>query len=230
MAMMIDICSFWHDRIQIRGELVMRKAIEQLAAFQQLFNLLFYRIAFGLALLFIIPIGHAADAGTNPGLPVQAASVPGAVPAPEAVAAASDSSDKTPATLPATPLPRGLTWAIIIGMTLTWVFLSILVIKTLRRQGFSLKDALMEEAKLPAGTPPPAAGALPPMVTSSSRLIAMFGTILLGTFFVAIGYAVIWQLCNGQSIQNATSAWAYFAAGATLFLPYGINKAASVLQ
>jgi hypothetical protein len=215
---------------KFEGELVMRKAIEQLAAFRQLFNLLFYRIAFGLALLFVMPIGHAADAGTNPGLPAQAVSVPSAVPAPEAVVAASDHSDKTPTTLPATPLPKGLTWAIIIGTTLVWGFLSKVVINTLRRQGFSLKDALMEEATLPAGTPPPAAGALPPMVSSSSRLIALFGTILLGTFFVAIGYVVIWQLCNGQSIQNATSAWAYFAGGATLFLPYGINKAASVLQ
>jgi hypothetical protein len=139
-------------------------------------------------------------------------------------------NDKAPASAAQPAMPRTLIYLILIGITVTLWFGLLVLLKTLSKQGWSLKDALTEEAKLPVGAPPPAAGALPPMVPSSSRLIALIGTVLQSTFFIAIGYYVIWQLCNGQSIQEATNAWTFFAGGATLFLPYGINKATSVLS
>jgi hypothetical protein len=124
----------------------------------------------------------------------------------------------------------GLRIPIMIGMA-GMLFVSMLIaIKALRAQQWKLALALSEEAKLPDNTPPPAAGQDPPMVPSSSRLIALFGTIILGTFFVGIGFYVVWQLCSGCDINTANAAWAFFASGATLFLPYGVNKAASVLQ
>ncbi|HEX7641309.1 MAG TPA: hypothetical protein VF472_03760 [Burkholderiaceae bacterium] len=138
------------------------------------------------------------------------------------------SNSTTHAAMPtAAPLPKALTILIMIGMTITWVFGLLSCLKLLKKQGWSLATALSEEAKVQEGTPPVAAGAVPPMVPSSSRFSAMIGTILLGTFFVAIGYYVIWQLCNAQPIDLANGAWAYFAGGAALFFPYAVNKATS---
>lgn len=136
----------------------------------------------------------------------------------------------TKADPPATqnPLPKPLTISILIGITLVLVFGLATVLRALRRCGWNLCDALSEEAELPDGTPPPAAGAPPPLVPSSSRVIALIGTIVLSTFFVGIGYWVIWQLCNGQPITEAQDVWSFFATGSTLFLPYGINKLSSI--
>ncbi|MCG5074070.1 hypothetical protein [Paraburkholderia tagetis] len=127
-------------------------------------------------------------------------------------------------------LPYTLKIVILIGMSVLLFVSLIIVIKSLRVQKWSLALALSEEASLPEGTPQPAAGQLPPMVPSSSRLIALFGTIILGTFFIGVGFYVIWQLCSGGRIDMANSAWAFFASGATLFIPYGVNKAASALN
>ncbi|WP_052210252.1 hypothetical protein [Dickeya fangzhongdai] len=128
------------------------------------------------------------------------------------------------------PLPKTLTYLILAGITLIWVCALGVVTKILRKDQWSLKNALEEEVELPAGTPPPASGIMPLMVASTSRLIALIGTIILGTFFLAIGYYVVWQLCNGQPIQDALDAWSYFLAGTTLFLPYGFNKASSLFK
>lgn len=130
----------------------------------------------------------------------------------------------------AQPLPRTLTYTLLIGMTAVWVLAALGLFKGLRAQGWKVKDALMEEAVLPAGTPPPAAGATPPMVPSTSRLIALIGTIVLGTFFVTVGYIVLWDLCEGHSTQAAQNAWTYFAGGSALFLPYGVNKLSNILK
>ncbi|RKP53545.1 hypothetical protein D7S86_14775 [Pararobbsia silviterrae] len=120
--------------------------------------------------------------------------------------------------------------AIMIGMALLLFTSLLVVLKALRTQNWNLAQALSEEAKLQDGTPTPAAGDLPPLVPSSSRLIALIGTIILATFFIGIGFYVVWQLCSGHDINTANTAWAFFASGATLFLPYGINKASSVLS
>lgn len=132
--------------------------------------------------------------------------------------------------IPSPPLPKPLTYFILISTTLLWICALGVVIKILRKEQWSLKNALEEEANLPVGTPPIASGVMPVMVASASRLIALVGTIILGTFFIAIGYYVLWQLCNGQSIQDALNAWSYFLLGTTLFLPYGINKASSIFK
>lgn len=128
------------------------------------------------------------------------------------------------------PLPMELTVAILVGMTILWVLSLLIILKALRTQHWSLAAALSEEADLPAGTPTPAAGQLPPTLPSSSRLIALIGTVIMGTFFIGVGYFVMWQLCNGQSIAAASNAWTFFAAGATLFVPYGANKVTSMLK
>jgi hypothetical protein len=119
---------------------------------------------------------------------------------------------------------------IVIGMAVVMFVGLLIVIKTLRVQKWSLATALSEEASLPEGTPTPAAGQSPPMVPSSSRLIALIGMIVIGTFFIAIGFYVVLQLYSGQPIDKANAAWGFFASGATLFLPYGANKLSSAFQ
>ncbi len=103
-------------------------------------------------------------------------------------------------------------------------------IKVLRAPKRSLALALSEEATLPAGTPAPAAGQLPRMVASGSRRIALIGTVIPGTFFVGIGFYVVWQLCSGHSINMANYAWAFFVCVATMSLPDGVTKATSILS
>ena len=119
---------------------------------------------------------------------------------------------------------------IVISMAVVMFIGLLIVIKTLRVQKWSLATALSEEASLPEGTPTPGAGQAPPMVASSSRLIALIGMIVLGTFFIAVGFYVVLQLYSGQSIDKANAAWGFFASGATLFLPYGANKLSSAIQ
>jgi hypothetical protein len=111
-------------------------------------------------------------------------------------------------------------------LVISWM----IVIKTLRKQNWDLGLALSEEATLPAGTPPPAAGQRPPMVPSASRLIALMGLIVFSAFFIGVGFCVIWALCNGQPIDEANKAWTFFASGAAMFLPYGANKFAEAFK
>jgi hypothetical protein len=129
-----------------------------------------------------------------------------------------------------TALDGALKDGIVIGMAVVMFVGLLIVIKTLRVQKWSLATALSEEASLPEGTPTPAAGQSPPMVASSSRLIALIGMIVLGTFFIAIGFYVVLQLYSGQPVDKANAAWGFFASGATLFLPYGANKLSSAFQ
>lgn len=142
----------------------------------------------------------------------------------------SDAIRLPPASAPATQLPNPLTYAILTIVTVTWVVGLLSITKALRNDGWSLKQALMQEVNFPDGTPPPAAGALPPMAASASRFIALIGTVVLGAFFIAIMYVAIWRLCQAQALDEITDVWKLIAAGATLFLPYGVNRLADMLK
>jgi hypothetical protein len=173
------------------------------------------RHALAIGALAASPLAWAADAASSAA----------------AASAASDTAGAICAAGSCKPLPVALSVCIMIGMAILLFVGLLMSIKALRlNKDWSLGKALSEEAKLPDGTPPPPAGELPPLIPSSSRLIALLGTIILGTFYTGIGFYVVWQLCNGARIDAANSAWAFFVSGATLFLPYGANKAASMLQ
>jgi hypothetical protein len=126
------------------------------------------------------------------------------------------------------PLPLALTITILIGITLVLVLSLGVIIRTLHARDWNLALALSEEADLPPGTATPEAGQLPPTIPSSSRLIALIGTVIIGTFFIAIGYYLIWQICNDQPITGAKDAMTLILSGSALFLPYGVNKIASM--
>ncbi|WP_179401663.1 hypothetical protein [Burkholderia guangdongensis] len=151
-----------------------------------------------------------------------------------ASAAASSATAGAPASQPgaahAVPMGDGSRLAVMIGIAAMLVISWMIVIKTLRKQNWDLGLALSEEAALPDGTPPPAAGQRPPMVPSASRLIALMGLIVFSAFFIGVGFYVVWALCNGQPIDDANKAWTFFASGAAMFLPYGANKFADAFK
>lgn len=111
-------------------------------------------------------------------------------------------------------------WMVGLGRALQW----------LRKDSWNFAQAVSEEATLPDGTPPPGAGQLPPLVASSSRLIALLGAVIMAAFFIGLGYWVIWALFNGQPIDKAKDTLAFFLSGTALFTPYAANKVASIFQ
>jgi hypothetical protein len=121
-------------------------------------------------------------------------------------------------------MAEGAGTAIMIAVAVVLLIGWMTAINALRKQDWSLGLALSEEATLPAGAPPPAAGQLPPMVPSASRLIALMGLIVFSAFFIGVGFYAIWAMCNNQSLDGANNAWKFFAAGSAMFLPYGANK------
>ncbi|NML35093.1 hypothetical protein [Paraburkholderia antibiotica] len=135
-----------------------------------------------------------------------------------------------PAESPSVMMSSGTSATIMIAAALVLLISWMTVISALRKQNWNLGLALSEEAELPAGTPPPAAGQLPPMAPSASRLIALMGLIVFSTFFIGIGFYVIWALCNGRPLDGANDAWKFFAAGSAMFLPYGANKFADAFK
>lgn len=127
------------------------------------------------------------------------------------------------------PVPFGLSVAIEGGMAVTLVVGLMMIRKSLRLSNWNLAQALSEELRPAPNAPSAQQGTSISLVPSTSRLIALLGTVIIGTFFTGIGFYVVWQLCNGQPIGLANTAWGFFASGATLFLPYGINKFATAL-
>ena len=99
-------------------------------------------------------------------------------------------------------------------------------------KGWSLKDALSEEASMPEGTP---AGNLldkdgrPHMVSSSSRLISFMGSLVLVALLIGFGYYMIWAYFSGQSIPEFRNVTDYLMAGAGIFIPYAVNKVGSAI-
>ncbi|AEG70622.1 hypothetical protein [Ralstonia solanacearum] len=146
-------------------------------------------------------------------------------------AGAASGGSSTPVAL-ASPvaLTEWLATAILVCMIVVLLLTLLLIVKALRRQNWNLAEALSEEAALPEGTPTPAAGQKPPLVASTSRLIALVGTVILGTFFTGIGFYVVWELFHAKSVDAASGAWTFFLSGAVLFTPYGTNKIAKIFQ
>ncbi len=123
-----------------------------------------------------------------------------------------------------------LFYLVIAVITIVWMVGIARVLQWLRKDDWNLAQAVSEEANLPDGTPTPAAGQLPPLVASTSRLIALLGAVIMSAFFIGLGYWVIWALFNGQSIEPANRTLTFFLSGTVLFTPYAANKVASIFQ
>ncbi|MFI4999690.1 MAG: hypothetical protein ACHQK9_07400 [Reyranellales bacterium] len=102
------------------------------------------------------------------------------------------------------------------------------VVKVLwsNKTGWSLANALSEEVDftLPSG------GKETRLVASTSRLIALFGLIVLLAMYLAVGAVVIVKFAAGQEVPNLTDVYHFFLAGAGLFVPYTINQVRSAFD
>ena len=91
-----------------------------------------------------------------------------------------------------------------------------------------------------AGTPidaagaPLAAGQLPLTITmmkaSSSRFIALVGTVAILMLYVGFGLACLCRFASVNEIPDRTKVANFFYSGLVLFAPYLINKLSSVFS
>jgi len=104
---------------------------------------------------------------------------------------------------------------------------------------FSLGEALSEEAELTAtdkdGQPIADASGKPVtisrLVGSTSRVIALMGSIVLMVLFIGFGSFVLYYFGTGQGVPKGTDDVVHFlVAGLTLFAPYAVNKFASLFE
>ena len=79
-----------------------------------------------------------------------------------------------------------------------------------------------------------AAGQVPLTVTmmkaSSSRFIALVGTVAILMIYVGFGLACLHRFASGNEIPDMTKAANFFYSGLVLFAPYLINKFSSVFS
>lgn len=112
---------------------------------------------------------------------------------------------------------------------------SVLVLLPLRNdERFRLSEAMSEEASsgkkttthAPAaeGVPATTVEEPPKMVGSASRMIAMFGLLVLAVVLLGIGNAITWSLFVENKIPPLDGIGTYLLGGAALFAPYAFNQ------
>lgn len=111
-------------------------------------------------------------------------------------------------------------------------------------KGWSLTDALSENVSLTKtdaqGNPvdatgaPLAAGASPLEITSmkasSSRFIALLGTISILILYIGFGLVCLDKFATGTEIPDMAKGANFFYSGMVLFAPYLINKASAAFS
>jgi hypothetical protein len=138
---------------------------------------------------------------------------------------------------------HGIFVYLVIVVVLIGAIYSILAIRTaVANTKWSLADALSEEAEITPrdanGNPiPPADPAKPEKVTvlaaSSSRLIALVGTIAILFLFLGFGAFLLYDFAiDPNTVVPATVVVVikFLAAGLTLFAPYVANKASGIFD
>jgi hypothetical protein len=108
---------------------------------------------------------------------------------------------------------------------------------------FSLGEALSEEVQITATTQDGNGNAVPMMdangkpvtitilVGSSSRMIALIGTIVIVILFFGFGAFVLYHFAVGRNMTAELGAVINFlVAGLTLFAPYTVNKFFSIFE
>jgi len=109
---------------------------------------------------------------------------------------------------------------------------------------WSLTDALSEDVALTktdaAGNPVDAAGnpllsgqtpiTVTLMKASSSRFIAMIGTVAILVLYVGFGLACLHRFASGQEIPDMSKGANFFYSGVVLFAPYIVNKFSSAFS
>jgi hypothetical protein len=134
---------------------------------------------------------------------------------------------------------------LVVIITLSVVIAMLLFYRSLHEaQNWSLTDALSEDVAVTktdqSGNPvdaignPLAVGQLPITVTlmkaSSSRFIAMTGTVAILMLYVGFGLACLHRFADGGEIPDMSKGSNFFYSGLVLFAPYMVNKFASAFS
>jgi len=188
------------------------------------------------------------DAGQQPA-PAAAAQT-GAAPATQPAAAPAPATSTAPAVKPivvattgcpdhCAPPPSWFVYAVI-GLIVLAALVAMLIVRaSISSSNFSLGEALSEEAELTAtdkdGQPIADASGKPVAITrlvgSTSRVIALMGSIVLMVLFIGFGSFVLYYFGTGQGAPKDTEEVIRFlVAGLTLFAPYAVNKFASLFE
>ena len=114
----------------------------------------------------------------------------------------------------------------------------LLIYKNMRASGkWSLSDALSEEVEISAkdvnGQPIlDSNGAVIKevvMKASSSRLIALLGSVAIMMLYIGAGLSVLYIFASGGGVPKETKEFTtFFLYGMVLFAPYVVNKFASI--
>jgi hypothetical protein len=60
--------------------------------------------------------------------------------------------------------------------------------------------------------------------SSISRVVALFGTLVLAAVLLGVGYGMIWSLFTRGQIPKLDGIGPYLMGGAALFAPYAFNQ------
>jgi hypothetical protein len=124
-------------------------------------------------------------------------------------------------TPPPTPMPGVAITLIMIAIVSAVTGSVILIGVRLKQSGWSLRDALTEPSV-------PGTGGAPPIgASSSSRLIALLGMVVILILFVGVGLVAVWQFAENNRV-DLSQFQNYFLAGASLFIPYVMNQVRNI--
>jgi hypothetical protein len=141
---------------------------------------------------------------------------------------------------PASATANWLADPLVIGVALATVISLLLVYRHLRQAShWSMSDALSETTAVALVDPKTGAVVLnkdgdTPVTTqqlraSSSRLIALLGSIAIMMLYIGAGLVVLQSLAKGAGVPEGTETLSkFFLWGMVLFAPYIVNKFASI--
>jgi hypothetical protein len=204
------------------------------------------------------PAGTASDQAAPPAAQSAPAAQPAATqPAPAATSttpqAAAPAANPPAANAPAAkpvrpdescgdhcaPPPAWFVYAVI-GLIVLAALVAMLIVRaSISTSTFSLGEALSEEAEVTAtdkdGQPIADNSGKPVTITklagSTSRVIALMGSIVLMVLFIGFGSFVLYFFGTGQGVPKGTDEVVRFlVAGLTLFAPYAVNKFSSLFE
>lgn len=110
-----------------------------------------------------------------------------------------------------------ITAALVAGALLILVSLS-------RSREWSLAESISEKRSTVVTSTGEAGQDRPEHEASASRLIAIFGLLVLAAVILGVGYALIWNLFVNGKLPPLEGIGTYLTGGASLFAPYAINQ------
>jgi hypothetical protein len=174
------------------------------------------------------------------GLALAAAAQPAAPAAPSGSAAAAPAvsgnsgaaAEHAAATAGAVADPGTPPW-VPLAFTIAALLLGLLYFKhglsatTATGQRWSLADALSEESTVTNAEGKPTTM----MLASTSRLIALYGMLVILSIFLGVGVIVLWDLAvSGKTPSGLDAAMKLLTGGMSLFAPYIVNQVRSAFQ